>query len=76
MKKKPVAKKKVAKTVKAAPKAPTMLDKLPKNHGEWLVKVIELTDRAINPQHPDKGMVAQRERLQAELDKWNAENKA
>lgn len=75
MKKKPVAKKKVAKTAKPAPKAPTLMDRLPKNHGEWLAKVIELTDRAINPQHPDKGMVAQKARLQAELDAWNLANK-
>jgi len=75
MKKKTVAKKKVAKTTKPeTAKRETLLDRLPKNHGEWLQKVIDLTVRAINPQHPDKGMVAQKERLEAELAAWKAAN--
>lgn len=65
-KKKPVPKKKF--------KGPTMLDKLPKNRGEWLELVIKFTERAINPGHPDQGMVAQAERLKAELVEWRKAN--
>jgi hypothetical protein len=69
-------KKTVRKKKKAAPKfkGPTMLDKLPKNRGEWLALVIKFTERAIDPGFPDKGMVAQAERLKAELAEWNKAN--
>lgn len=73
--KKPVSKKKSAKTAKAAPKKLTLMDRLPKNHGEWLELVIKITDRAIgDPAHPDKGMVAQKARLVEELNAWKSAN--
>lgn len=71
MKKKAV-KKKLA--PKKGPKIPTLMDKLPKNEGEHLELMIRLTERAINPSHPDKGMVDQAERLKAKLAAWKSEN--
>ena len=63
------------KTVKKAKvKTSTLMDRLPKNQGERLELMIKFTERAINPAHPDKGMVAQKERLQAELKAWKASN--
>ena len=73
MKKKTVKRKKVARK-SAEPKKPTLMDKLPKNHGEWLELVIRLTERAIKDGRPDY-MVAQKERLMAELEAWKAQNK-
>lgn len=65
-KKKPVKKTKF--------KGLTMLDKLPKNKGEHLELMIKFTERVINPDHPDKGMVAQAERLRSQLAEWKKNN--
>lgn len=53
-------------------KGPTMLDKLPKNRGEWLELVIKFTERAITDH--DKSMQAQADRLKAELAEWRKAN--
>lgn len=50
----------------------TMLDKLPKDRGEWLELVIKLTERTINPHSKDCAMKAQKERLEAELAAFRA----
>jgi len=50
------------------------MDKLPKDRGEWLELVIRLTERAIKDGRPDY-MVAQKERLVAELEAWKSQNK-
>lgn len=70
--KKPVRKKKVSS--KRQPKKETLMDRLPKNHGEWLELVIRLTKRAIKPNYPDQVMVDQKVRLEAELAAWKAAN--
>lgn len=58
---------------KAKSQKSTFADRLPKNHGEWLELVIKLTDRVIVDGRPDY-MVAQKNRLEAELKKWKSEN--
>jgi len=73
MNKKTVKRKKVTKKV-VQPKKPTLMDRLPKNHGEWLELVIRLTERAIKDGRPDY-MVAQKQRLMAELEAWKSQNK-
>lgn len=55
---------------KKAVKNKTMLDNLPKNRGEYLELLIQLTERAISPGLSDKGMVAQASRLNKELKDW------
>jgi len=52
----------------------TFMDRLPKNQGEWLEKVIELTERSINPNNPNCFMKAQKERLLKQLADWRAAN--
>lgn len=64
MLKKPVKKRKIA----PKPKITTLMDRLPKNHGEWLSVVIQLTRRA------GKGMEGQLARLEKELEEWKAAN--
>lgn len=70
MKKKPAKKAK-----RQAPKKPTVLDRLPKTHGEYLQTLIRLTERYVKDPAVDVGMHQQAERLRAELAKWNEENK-
>jgi hypothetical protein len=53
-------------------KGPTMVDKLPNNHGEWLTLVIRNTQKTIagisgpTPQY----LVDQEQRLFNELEEW------
>lgn len=71
--KKVTKKKKLA--IKSKPKKPTLLDLLPRNHGERLAVMIRLTERSIKNPEFDKDMVNQANRLKAELEQWNKENK-
>jgi hypothetical protein len=64
--KKAVRKKKTTRKPKF--KGLTMLDKLPKNRGEWLELVIRMTERVITPS--DRSMQGQADRLKAELAEW------
>lgn len=53
----------------------TLIDKLPKNQGEWLELAIFFTERAIKrPDHSDAFLVAQAVRLRSDLAKWREEN--
>lgn len=65
--------KKAKKVRKIKHKGPTLMDRLPKNHGQWLGLCIKFTERAI-----DKGgnsyLVDQLWRLQIQLDEWKKEN--
>lgn len=54
----------------SVPKRSTFIDKLPKNHGEWLKVVISLTEKA-GPQMND-----QLNRLKKELIQWNQAHKS
>lgn len=47
-----------------APKRGSFMDRLPKNHGEWLELVIKLTDRG------GKDLAEQGVRLRKELEDW------
>jgi hypothetical protein len=71
--KKTKAKTAKTKTKKVAPKAPTIMDRLPKNRGEWLELVIKMTEKHIIDGRPDY-LVSQAERLKAELKVWKEEN--
>ena len=72
-------KKKVKKTKKARKikhKGPTLMDRLPKNHGEWLQLLIKFTERAMSipPLESEKYLVDQANRLKLQLDQWKKEN--
>ncbi len=56
-------------------KIKTLIDKLPKDQGEWLELAIFFTERAIrNPTGSDAFLVDQSVRLRHELARWRAEN--
>lgn len=63
-------------SVKKAKKAPkvsktlTLIDKLPKNRGEWLQFVIKMTEK-----HDTEDMRAQAIRLKKELAAWKKDNR-
>lgn len=68
-----MAKKKWAKTYVG----PTMVDKIAKDQGEWLERVIKNTQKVLNGRHDDphmKWLVDQEERLQKQLADWRAAN--
>lgn len=65
--------KKTKKIKKVKHKGPTMLDRLPKNRGQWLELVIKFTERAID-QGGGPYLVDQLWRLQVELEQWKKEN--
>ena len=58
---------------KNKPKVLTMLDKLPKNHGEWLELVIKFTKRAIHdPVRKEEDYLRrQLSVLESELNQWH-----
>lgn len=58
-------------------KGPTLLDRLPNNHGEWLLLCIKFTERVIAnpPRESDQQMINQAARLKAELEEWKKANK-
>lgn len=67
-------KKKIVKSKKLkARKGPTLMDKLPKNHGEWLMLCMKFTKRAID-QSRDTSMTGQYDRLSTQLKEWKALN--
>lgn len=70
--KKVVRKKKSA--AKKVKKQPTVMDTLPRNHGEYLELLIKMTERVIRPGISDMTMTNQAIRLKAELAKWKSEN--
>lgn len=57
-------------------KGQTLLDRLPENHGEWLLLCIKYTDRAIT--HPEaesqKFLIDQKERIESQLEEWKKAN--
>ena len=57
-------------------KGPTLMDRLPENHGEWLMLCIKFTKRAIT--HPElesqKFLIDQANRIEAELTEWKKSN--
>ncbi len=65
-------KKKPKKTVKKKFKGPTLLDRLPNNHGEWLELVIANTKRHIHnpPMESENYLRNQLDRLTKELKEW------
>lgn len=66
-------KKKAKKVTKKKFAGPTLMDKLPNNHGEWLELVIKFTLRGVNSPpiyQIDRDMLAQAERLRTELYIW------
>lgn len=50
----------------------TLMDKLPKNEIEYMELLIFFTERAIGTVRPDQTMIAQRDRLQKQLDEMRA----
>ena len=68
--------KKVKKTKKIKSKGPTLMDKLPKNHGEWLFLCINFTKRSLtNPElESQRFLIHQINRLASELFKWENAN--
>jgi hypothetical protein len=68
--------KKAQKAKKIKPKGPTLMDRLPNNHGEWLLLCIKFTKRAIT--HPELEsqafLVKQAERIEKELEDWKIAN--
>lgn len=68
-------KKSARKKTKKTSKKPTLLDRLPKNKGEFLQLMIKMTERAIVNPESQGYLVNQSNRLKSELDKWNKENK-
>lgn len=59
---------------KKVPKKTTMLDRLPKNHGERLELMINMTEKRIVLGSQDTTMANQAVRLRAELAAWKASN--
>jgi hypothetical protein len=57
---------------------PTLLDRLPKDHGEWLQRVIKLTNRTISGFRlpPEHSLVIQIDRLTKELEEWRKNESA
>jgi hypothetical protein len=71
-------KKKVRKTKKVRKikhKGLTMLDKLPKTHGEYLELLIKMTERAMSkpPLESEKYLLDQADRLRVQLEQWKKE---
>lgn len=54
--------------------APTVIDRLPENRGDWLAVCIRLTQRAVDRSPHSTDMVAQLERLKKELEEWDKAN--
>lgn len=65
-------KKKPKKIAKKKFKGPTLLDRLPKNHGEWLELCIKFTKRVIHdpPLESENYLRNQLDRLNKELEEW------
>lgn len=61
---------KVAKNKKLVKKEATMLDNLPKNHGEYLELLIKMTEKRLENNNYDNTMKNQAVRLKSELAKW------
>lgn len=66
----------MSKKKKSASHKPTLIDKLPRNLGEWLKVVIDLTERAIFDRDlsTDKLLVYQLEKLNKQLEDWKKAN--
>jgi hypothetical protein len=64
--------KKSTKKAKKQLEGPTLIDRLPKNHGEWLELCVKFTDRAISnpPRESEKWLVDQSFRLEKQIDAW------
>lgn len=68
-------KKKIVKSKKLkAHKGPTLMDKLPKNHGEWLMLCIRLTQKARNGEGAGGFLNDQVQRLTVQLEEWKSLN--
>ena len=65
-------KKKAKKPTEKKLAGPTLADKLPKNHGEWLELLIKNTIRAIGPvpHKSEKYLIDQKDRLIKQLEEW------
>lgn len=70
--KKTARKKKVAKKVE--PKKPSILDRLPKNEGEHIELLIQMTEKRIKNPVADKFLADQAVRLKAKLAEWRKAN--
>ena len=70
--KKTARKKKVAKKVEL--KKPTILDCLPRNEGEHIELLIEMTEKRIKNPVADKFLADQAVRLRAKLAEWRKAN--
>ena len=64
--------KKAVRKKKSKPKAKSLMDRLPKNRGEYLELLIKMTEKAISP--TDKAMQPQADRLKIELAQWKKSN--
>lgn len=65
------------KAKKNAYNGPTLEDRLPNNHGEWLLLAIKNTvkNTANPPREQDKFLIEQKARLENQLEEWKKANK-
>lgn len=70
--KKTVRRKKKVK--KAAPKGPTLMDRLPKNEIERLELMIRMTEKHIDPRGVDTTMANQADRLRKQLEELKSKS--
>lgn len=62
----------MAKKSKSAVSGRSILDRLPKNRGEYLAKILGFTERAIRWEGDT--MTVQAERIRKELEEWKKSN--
>lgn len=67
--------KKSARKKKSIPKKQTILDRLPKDQGEFLELILRMTEKHINPKETDQFMAKQADRIRTELEVWRKFNK-
>lgn len=62
---------------KSAYNGPTLADRLPSNHGEWLLLAIKNTvkNTANPPREQDGFLIDQKARLEKQLEEWKKANK-
>ena len=64
----------MAKKSKQVASGPSILDRLPKNRGEYLTTILRFTERAIRWEGDT--MTVQAERIRKELEEWKKSNPA
>jgi hypothetical protein len=64
--------KKTSKRPKKQRKGQTLIDRLPKDHGEWLELCVKFTDKFISnpPRESEKWLIDQSFRLEKQIDVW------